>query len=529
MKRYIIPTLVLSILACSCTKEQFVGTSTSDVMDGLLVSESQLTAKCSGGAGEVLIQDMPHVTQNGDTIYISAFLSDMEEIESTETKGAPINQTLLSAGYKSYDSLWVRAYAPGSSSPYVSSAGGKSSTMDNALVINDGSKWSFKDKYYWPSDDSDLYFISIAPYEAAEKLTWAQSWNSTKNQYSFKYQSIENSPTGKANAEEQVDLLVGCKKQNKLSNDAKVKIEYKHVCVGVRFEMGDIYGNIEFVQLKNFFKNCTVTVGESGFTTATYKSDLYSFTQTYNFSTEGHNTGDDFDDTANHDKTFMIVPQKVVGRSGYVDGELVIQMGNTLHPEELSFGDMGIDKLKDWSSYSGKIITFRITSEKANNVSVTVSDDVVGHTKQNIVVKNDGKSDIMIRIKPVGNWLNSDGEIIASWNESNAYGYFEAKNGFPNNLNNVNWKKGSDGFYYYRKYLKRGKTVSENLFDSFTVEKKPVDATGTWAQGGTKMEITTMELVLMVQAIIAEPELTSFKAAWGTEMVSWIGTLESDE
>jgi len=530
MKKIILPVAILAILSSSCQKEQISAVSGSipDYMDGLLVSDGELSTKCSGGSGEMLMSDMPYVTQNGDTLYISAFLSDMDEVEPAETKGAPINQSLLNSGYKSYDSLWVRAYAPGSNTPYVSSGGGKSETMDNALVVNKDSKWHFAKKYYWPGED-DLYFISIAPYFAYDKLTWSQSWDSTNKKFSFKFQSIENTPVGKENAEEQVDLLVGCKKQNKLSFDSKVKIEYKHVCVGVRFEMGDIFGKIKYVQLKNFFKNCNVVVDESGFSTSTYSSDLYNFTQTYNFSTEGHTAGDDFDDTANHDKTFMIVPQKVVGRTGYADGELIVQMDNTLHPEELSFKDMGIAKLNDWSSYSGKIITFRITSTKANNVSVTVTDEVVGLTKKNIVVKNDGKSDIMIRVKPVGNWLNSDGEIIASWEENEEYGTFSSKNNYPGVLNNVNWKKGSDGFYYYRKYLKTGKTVSENLFDSYTIFAKPVDATGTWAQGGTKMQITTMELVLLVQAIIAEEDLSSFKAAWGTEMVSWIGVPVSDE
>lgn len=546
MRKYIIPIILGSLLICSCQKDRSKLNSSSDIMNGILVGEASSLTKCEANDEEVLLSDMPHVTQTGDTIYISAFLSDMETTNPTVTKGAPITQDLLKSGYGDYNSAWVRAYPADGTSPYTSIGGGTSLSMSDVTISNSGSNWAFDNTYYWPSDGSDLYILSIAPYDAKERLTWSDSWDGTNKQYQFKYQAIENTPSGDRNAEEMPDMMVGIKKQNKNTDKGKVKIEYKHVCVGVRFEMGDIFGKIDYVQLKDFFKNCIVRIKEGNLATALYKSDLYTFTQEYGFDTHGHTEGDDFDNTENHDKTFMVVPQKVVNRkigsTTYNDGELIVQLENTLHPETLSFKELsdpekgGNAKLADWSSYAGKIITFRISSKKANNVSVAVSDIVVAQTKKNIVIKNDGKSPIFIRASIVGNWLNEDGEVIASWDESNPYGTFKSKNGFPNSLNNVNWKKGTDGFYYYRKYLLTDDVVSENLFDEYEVTGKPVDASGTWEQGETKMKITDMEMAILVQAVIAETNLESFKSAWSPngeiddDIVSWIGSSpERDE
>lgn len=519
-------------------------------MGNLVVANEGIATRCPEGHKDpsVLFFDMPYVTASGDTIYITAYLEDMDEPKAVETKveetkGAPVTSSLLGT-YGDYNNFITRVYPASGTSCYVSKKnelGDDTNTMSDVTVSYSSGKWSFDKQYYWPSNASDnLYFVSVAP-----KSAWtdghitdhnvAASWDASTHKYSFTYKSIVDTPSGKVNGEEQNDLLVAYNKQSKNSYDSNVHIDFKHACVGVRFIMGNIFGNIEALKLENFYKDATVTVGESSLEFSNH-ANLVSFYQNFDFETSTHSDLDPLDETTNKVKTFMILPQKLIDRGTDIpDADMVIIMEGSIHPETLSFKNLadttkgGDAKLADWSSYAGKMITFRISSIKANNVTVSITDDVNGLTKENIVIKNVGKSPIFIRMKIVGNWLNEDGEVLSSWNESNPFGLFDGKNpvtdatAFPRTLPS-NWSLGSDGFYYYKKFLETNDVVTQNLFNSFTVNSKPVDATGTWAQGGTKMEIKTLEMALMVQAIIAETNLNSFQAAWGTEMVSWIGT-----
>lgn len=549
-------TIFITIAALSlfiaCSREKNgVTACDSEQMIGLVVENGGPDTKCSGGydSDSPLVQDMPYVTENGDTLYISAYLSDMDEPEALDTKGAPITSSLLGT-YGDYTDFITRVYPSTGTSCYVSKKSEFDTnprTMEEATVSYSSSKWNFDNKYYWPNSTDNLYFISIAP-----KAAWtngnvfehkaATCWNNYK--YSFKYQTIDGTPSKTTSAEDQYDLLVAYNKQKRSDYESNVHVDFKHACVGVKFIMGNIYGTIGTLALKRFYNEAKITVGDGTLEFSDY-SDLENFTQEFNFETSSHKDKDPLDATVNSTKTFMVMPQKLINRGTDPDADLFLWMDGTLHPDSLSFKDLadpskgGDAKLADWSGYAGKIITFRISSEKANNVSVKITDTVEGKTKKDIVITNDGKSNVMIRVELVGNWLNEDGQVLASWDETNPYGTFtsDSHNGFPNLVSTSNWKKGSDGFYYYKKYLKgkENATVSENLFDTYTVESKPTDATGTWAQGGTKMQIKKMELAILVQAVIAENDLASFKAAWNPnnkidDIVTWIGTpVEVDE
>jgi len=525
MKRGIIISVVFLSVFCSCQKEKGLGLNGS-VMGDIAVSHVMSLTKCDGGSqSETLFQDMPFVTSSGDTLYLSAELSNMEDVVVEQTKGALIDDPTSMPESKFYTYVFEN-----NAGRYMS----KGADEMYKVPVTYGTKWEFDKKYYWPTSDSQiLHFVSIGPANLVDddyvyhfgNTSGGYDWNSGNNTMKLRYQSRKDDIITDHDAENLADLLYGFNSQSKSTDENKVQITLKHACMGVRFEIGNIFGTIESISLQNFYRNGDFTLSSSGISWSNPGSKT-EFKQLYNVVANPSLEGKDLDETPNHAKTFMLVPQQV--RS---DAKMIVSIGGTLHPEELSFEKLFTDNPtlnRNWNEYIGQIITFRLSSTKANNVSVVITDTVDGLTKKDIAISNDGRSDIMIRVKPVGNWLNEDGHVIASWDESNPYGIFEADNGFPT-LNNVNWKKGSDGFYYYRKYLKSGKTVSENLFDTYTVTSKPIDASGTWAQGGTKMQITTMELALLVQAVIAESNLASFKAAWGDEMATWIGTPESDE
>jgi len=551
MKRNILILGLFGTLSLvSCKREEIlklgVG-SPSNEMSDVIVDMNAPDTKCEGSLGEEYLGESMVVTETGDTLYISVFLSDMVESEQIiETKSSLINSDNFGSA-KEYTSFFATVYKGNESAIYNSINGKKEQTqMKDVEIYYDSSsnKWKFRNKYYWPLDDKNLHFCSFGPGSVFSGSSISNmSWNKDSKTFSFTYTTPSGSPD-KKDAENQKDIIAGVNTQTHTTGgENSVNIGLKHPLMAVRFVMGDVFGKIEYISLSNFLSKGTANITSSGVTWSG-QSEKKSFTQTFDmFDTTGYSDDDKASGTVSIDTTslktrnFIIIPQVVPD-----DASMELKMGNNLHPISLKFSKIYDDNkddgtrtlTKDWTGYAGKILTFRVSSKKANLVSVTINDRVQGLVKDSIVIKNDGKSNIMIRVKLVGNWLNQQDQVLASWNETNPYGVFTSDNdnGFPTLTDASNWRLGADGFYYYKNYLESLDVVSENLFDSFTVTSKPIDATGTWKYGGADMEITTMELAILVQAVIKDDAidpLKSFKAAWSpnnevADIVTWIGT-----
>lgn len=334
-------------------------------------------------------------------------------------------------------------------------------------------------------------------------------------------------------AEHQMDILVGVDKNNKDESSSKAHISLYHALTGVRFVMGetltDMPSKLTSVSLNNFYSKGTATfdpdvVFDSTHPKVTWSelSELKNFTQGFP-DYDGWVEDNSFDTSSDKSKTFMVIPQKL-----HDNAELAIYLASGLHPEVLKLSVITSEEtsLKDWSKYAGKMITFRINSYMGL-VSVKVTDDcdTANGVKSNIEIENDGNADIFIRAELVGNWINEDGEVLASWKEDNSYGEFESAAGTKNaNLASVldeNWEKAADGFYYYKYYVKPGNVLKHNMFKTFTLKSKPVDAEGQWA-GEVKMQIDALELSILVQAVRAESDKKSAIDAWGSANVGFL-------
>jgi len=530
MKKHVILLSCLSLLSIvSCNKEEDFNIAVQDnLMGDFVIGDDAASTKSPGHVAgeEIIFNDLPYVMSSGDTLYISASISDMPEITyEEETKAMPVtmgtSSPWLQFGTGIYDKFSTRVFTDSTGEVYQSPNSSDPShpnKMDSVLVQKTTS-WSFSEKYYWPSDDSYLHFVSIAPQKAFDDAyLYSTSWDHSAKQYKFKLQSYHNDPSGTNNAEEQLDVLVAYNKQNKASHDKKVEISFKHILVGVQFQLGDdITGTIESITLKYFHKNASnCTLGASGVSYDGYDDpEKVSLVQEFNFSTDGKTAGTSIDTTEHKNRTFMILPQKMIDRGNYKSGrakpnaQLVLKMAN-VDEEVLSFADLadptkgGDARLADWTGYAGKIVTFRINEKKANRISVDISDEVDGNVKKNIVIKNTGSKTIYVRASLVGNWISSTGKYLQAWSESDPYGTFD--NSFPTSLP-ANWKKGSDGYYYYSKAVKPNHTVSQNLFNTYTRTGKPSLAS-----------VKYLDFDILVQAVAVgtdDDKRANAKAVWG--------------
>lgn len=104
-----------------------------------------------------------------------------------------------------------------------------------------------------------------------------------------------------------------------------------------------------------------------------------------------------------------------------------------------------------------------------------------GDTIQKIVhVRNDGNTDMLVRVRIEKNWRN--GASTTNLSGNNIVPAFHLDR----------WIDGGDGYYYYSGILKPGTTTERSLFDSFTVSAA---GTGNEYQGKTANINVTMEAI----------------------------------
>ena len=126
------------------------------------------------------------------------------------------------------------------------------------------------------------------------------------------------------------------------------------------------------------------------------------------------------------------------------------------------------------------------------DVSTEIKETFVNNVKSSITVKNKGDIPVYVRVALVGNWCDSDGNVVEPWNGSV-------------DINNSDWIEGSYGYYYYKTPLAASATTSDLLGTNIT-ESVRAD--------GAHLEITVLQ-----QSIQAEPT-TAVQNAWGVTVAA---------
>ena len=88
-------------------------------------------------------------------------------------------------------------------------------------------------------------------------------------------------------------------------------------------------------------------------------------------------------------------------------------------------------------------------------VSCEVTEEFKNNTKEHVQVKNTGTTDAYIRATYVVNWLDTQGNIVASVPDSYSYTLTENPDG--------EWTKGNDGYFYYLSPVALGESTPGSL------------------------------------------------------------------
>lgn len=509
------------------------------------VSVEAARTRCAEGDGEMLFST-PVPTASGDTLYLTAYLSDIEDAAlEPETRGYEATTANIKDLYGAFRASVYNADGTVYESP-VDPLGRTEGTVpmaDCVIGASDGG-WAFVDSYYWPEDGSKaLTFCSFAPADAfgEGKAASVPVWDVSNGSLSFNY-TMPRSSDKVSDALMQKDILLAVDSYSKSSMGGNIGVHFQHPLVAVKFLKGGLENvTLEYISLNNIHGSGTATFRDGAFTWSNL-AGRDTCRQVFNAPVNDIQDTKPFDGTG--EKTFFVIPQDLDEQS-----EIAIYIQGNLHPEVLQLKTLvdnialtdAANSVKDkdgnliyqWSHYAGKQISFRITAEKINHVSVAVTDDIVAGDngfprKQNIQITNTGRSDIYIRATLVGGWENKNGEIITEWNETgpSRHGVFSggllggAESGWK--TGNSDWIQGADGFFYYKRYIPVGGKVSKPLFDYFQITERP-SGSGT---DDENMTITQLRLTIMVQAVVADENSSKLSAitAWGASAADYLTT-----
>lgn len=260
--------------------------------------------------------------------------------------------------------------------------------------------------FYWPEDDaSTLTFCSYAPESSVKGLQPTVSLLGWNNGTKLEFTYVQPAPAEASpyeDASNQKDLLFALNTQNRVKDvvDGKhyADINFSHALTGVKFVKGELQDCIvKYIVLSNFKSEgnaSAVPDGKNGLTFTWSGQDvLETYRQDFGTDMRDLEKGESLDPTENEEYTFMMIPQALdesatitVGVE-YTEGdteEIIFEIGKVTDDK---VGTGNAAKLKDWSSYAGKVITLKVNyDDDILNVEITSFEERVDNTIKDKII-----------------------------------------------------------------------------------------------------------------------------------------------
>ena len=523
----------LAVIATSCRDDLRTGNGRNDGRIAFSIDSSndwQTRAAADSSAIETyhIQQKVMPVIIGNDTLMLTLTIEPNFGIEApapAETRSAPVTTATLTGFH-------AVAYC-----------------QDNAqLFFNEEYSWTDHTKtvetgHFWPNNRK-LAFCAYALQAIANTYdctpaddnqflsTFSTSYDSSLNELtgSFNYTSpCNNHDNGERwrDAFVQPDPIVAITPDMQ-KQETSVGLTFHHALAAVRFRLGDIPEDlwIQDVVLRNVFKSgkCDFSYanGNINFNWSNH-SNIVAFVQEIitGFSMSETSTSNpqdlycqDSNNTGNakfEESTFFVVPQKFDGNNADATIELKTSLRNSKNygdqEKNFQYGEDAESGIVYFKKKLAELLPngfqpdtrYTFTLSLAGSMGIQVTDECNNGIKNNVKIKNTGKSTGWVRAAIVGWWKNTSNNIVAPWNdlpdESCTYGEYV----LPTDWNTY-WKKGTDGFFYYRKTLLPDKTTDVDLFTSYTL-------TGSAPVTGALLEI---DIVAQIIRKDAESQLASY-------------------
>lgn len=517
------------VLVSACVEETWISEKHPDSTDmitfGMNLPEGWNEAektRTSSQPTESSSQSTSYVTEpvcfdqtiNGDTITVYAIVEDIPTTTiTTRIDSIPTDSTSHTRGTpldKSYD-LGVFAYVfPKGEETIVTAYDGSNTGLQEFMKnthLDVDDNFSYSPIKYWPGPNYWVKFFAYSPHSENVKTTL---WGGETTGF-FEVTTTENMPSITYNVpkdvSEQLDLTT-CDHETLAGNsNTPVNLNMKHVMSAIKVKVGTIpEGTIEEIHFSNLKYKGSRAINNTSWTLDDDKSP-FPFAQTFNPALTPEN-GNQIG------STFYLMPQSFSDNNPDNNPQLYIR----LNVDERTYGlTKSINKIiGEWEE--GKMYTFVITTpqEVEVNVDDKLSDDT--KIKSDLQIKNTGLAPIYVRATFIGNWVLErieEGEthydVVADWKDTD--GIFEwGTDGEPETGSTVrNWRKGSDGFYYYMNEIPSGESIraEDKLFDTYTL-----------TASAPPVAHAMLELTIAVQAFRRE----DLKRVWPSDITDDIST-----
>lgn len=376
-------------------------------------------------------------------------------------------------------------------------------------------KWTYSPIKYWPHNQTDkIHFFGYAQ-SIGENITPLFSVSGEPETYtgSFTYSLPEHTEDNK-DAEKQPDLIFAISpNQNKETNNGTVALKFQHALSAVVFKIGEVPENVTInnVTFSNVYSKgeCSMKLNEDdsidfSWTDSETKKD---YVQLFNKSVSNEQEIS----TVLTETCFMMIPQSFAD-----DAQLAINF--TVNGRSYSLKKTLKDIMEPDVWLPNKKYTYTISLPEEVEVNVDDKVDATNKIKSDLNITNTGIAPIYVRANIIGNWVLERVEegvthydVVADWKDTD--GTFEwGTDGEPETGSTVrNWRKGSDGFYYYMNEIPSGASIpaKDKLFDTYTL-----------TASAPPVAHAMLELTIAVQAFRRE----DLNDIWPSDITSVIST-----
>ena len=350
--------------------------------------------------------------------------------------------------------------------------------MNETYVEKKNGSWTYSPVKYWPQNQA-VHFWGYAksPDKGGELNNHEYDINSCI--HSFHYTMPEPGNDMK-DAEKQPDLIVAIQtNRTKQNTNGMVKMDFEHALSAVVFKIGEVPKNITItkVEFSGIYKSGTCKAGQNIEWFQNNTDETGTYTQGFDyeaFGDGGNPKNHTIINTTSEETCFMMVPQgfsndarihiyfKVEDRDYYFNRTLKSIMGS--------------------SSWKADMI-YTYTISLPEEVKVEVSDNVDGKVKSGLQIINTGLADACYRVAIMGSWVvesdvtidgitKTERLIVADWKENEGTFNWGASAGMSSTQTSNNWRKGTDGYYYYMQPVSRGEELNA-LFETYTLTASP--------------------------------------------------------
>ena len=480
-------TIFVSLLLLSCQNRELSPTEAITDAIRFSVSSNAGYSATTRAAGESLVLMSDDYT---DSLLIQ--LSDISDgQDATITKGTAVTSSNL----KLYgEKIAIRAFYE--NEQFVS---------DVFVFDQDGSVRT-SIPCYWPTaEDAMVNFWSFHPKEIADAPDYTVSNDASTPSLSFHYNQKKAGEDILVDVTEQKDMFMAYARQGKESGSVDMK--YIHALSSIKFQAGKaLSGEVQNITISNVHAGGTLTYSPNEPDKLTWDLDDEKYTLNQDFA---QGIGEDFTGDLSQGITkdientiFMLIPQPLAEKTLTIrylkDGETQAKTYTASIPGE------------KWEP--GKLYTYTISLMDGFGVDIETSTQPSSTSViDGIKINNSYNKTCYIRAKIIGNWVDEDGNVAAILDPDEVN--LKISGGNSNYQLSADW--GNHWFYdtdtdiyYYREPLKKTESTAF-LFDKFT-NPNPIQHS----------EGLKLDFVILVQAVEAESDKTSVKAAWGENIAS---------